>query len=121
MDRTDSTLWLHAYSGKENGLMIVGTSDSMRVLAKQLLAACDAASLSTANDWPQEIARPAVIGPYTDVSDYSVSFHLQGSAPLEKVAPHKRRNMWWPFFLAMAAFAATGLVTIWQWVLRHVL
>jgi hypothetical protein len=121
VDRTDSALWLHAYSGKDNGLMIVGTSDAMRALAQQLLAASDAATASTSDDWPKEIARPTVIGPYTDVPDYGLSFHLRGSAPLEKVVPHRRRNMWWPIFLAIAALAATGLATIWLWFLGHVL
>ncbi len=110
-------LWLHAYSGRENGLMIVGTRSSLKALGQQLVAAADAepSSSSTAN-WPIEVSHPAVAGPYKDVPDFALSFHLEGSSPASEVLPLRRRNLPAPLFLAVAICAMVGLITIFRWV-----
>src|SRR5579864_4206680 len=92
------SLWLHAYSGREHGLMIIGTPASMKDLAQQLLEACNQESVTEAAPWPPVIAKPKVVGPYKDIRHFGLSFHLRTSEPLEKVAPFTRRTLWPPVF-----------------------
>lgn len=111
------SLWLHAYSGREHGLMIIGTPASMRDLAQQLLNACNQESNAKATPWPAAIATPNVVGPYKDIRHFGLSFHLQGSEPLEKIAPLARRTVWTPVFFLAALFAVVGVVTVWRWLM----
>jgi hypothetical protein len=95
--------------------MVVGTPTSMRDLAQQLLKASERGAATEVTPWPPVIAQPQVIGPYKDVRHFTLSFHLQGSAPLEKVVPHKRRALWLPLFFLLAIFSSVGAVTVWRW------
>jgi len=117
MDNTSSSLWLHAYSGREHGLMIVGTPLSMRALAQQLLDASNPEAVAETTPWPPVIATPPVIGPYKDIRKFTLSFHLQGSAPLEKVARLSRRTLWPPLFALIALLTIVGAVTVWHWII----
>jgi hypothetical protein len=121
MEDHRASLWLHAYAGKENGLMVVGTPDTIRELAQKLLVATDAQSTVTSAVWPQEIACPPTIGPYVDVPDFTLSFHLKGEISLETVTPLRRRNLIWPVFVSVAFLSVIGAITLWQWVVGHVL
>ena len=114
MDETPDPLWLHAYSGKENGLMVVGSPSAMRALGQQLVTAADDSTAVTER-WPKEIASPSFVGPYRDVPDFQLSFHLKGTAPLDEIAPLRRRNVRAPVFLAVAACTIIGAVTAWRW------
>jgi hypothetical protein len=98
MDEKPPPLWLHAYSGKEQGLMIIGTPASMKALGQELLRASDDTGLQPADGWPRSIAAPEIVGPYKDIRGFSLSFHLKGTAPLETVAPLQRRTLWLPLF-----------------------
>lgn len=94
--------------------MVVGSPAMMRDLGKQLVAAADE-STTVAERWPKEIARPRVVGPYSDVCDYRFSFHLIGSAPLSEVAPIRHRNLHPIVFLAIGACTVVGAIAIWRW------
>jgi hypothetical protein len=118
MDEKPPPLWLHAYSGKEQGLMIIGTPASMRALGQELLRASDDPGLERDTvGWPRSIAAPEIVGPYKDSRGFSLSFHLQGTTPLETAAPLQRRTLWPPLFLLVATLTMVGAVSVWRWVL----
>lgn len=117
MENATPSLWLHAYSGREHGLMIIGTPASMKDLAQQLLKACNQEPVTQTTPWPPAIATPSVVGPYKDIRHFGLSFHLHGSEPLEKVAPFTRRTLWTPVFFLVALFAVIGAVTVWRWLI----
>ena len=119
MNDNSEPLWLHAYSGRENGLMVVGSPDSLKQLAQQLLTAVEAHPEKTSESWPPEIVAPRIIGPYTDMPDFALSFHIKGAAPLSEVVPLKRRTLPTPLFLAVAVCAITGVVTLLRWLLSY--
>jgi len=118
MSESSSPLWLHAYAGRENGLMVVGSAEALKTLGTQLQAAGDFVS-KPSKDWPAEVAHPLVAGPYRDVPDFQLTFHLVGDAPLSTAAPHIRRTMPAPLFLVIAACAVVGAVTIFRWVVSY--
>jgi len=97
--------------------MIVGTPSSMKELAQQLLDASNREIVAETAPWPLAIATPPVIGPYKDIRKFTLSFHLQGSAPVEKVAPLKRRTLWPPLFFLIALLTIVGAVNVWRWIL----
>jgi len=115
MSETPAPLWLHAYSGKENGLMIVGTSSSLKGLGQQLLAAAESDSKSANTPWPPQVACPAIVGPYKNMPEFKLSFHLQGTSPLESILPIRRSGMPTLFVVAVAICAIVGVFTIVRW------
>jgi len=117
MENPVPSLWLRAYSGRENGLMIIGTPAAMKSLGQRLIEASNPEAITEATSWPRAIVAPDVVGPYKDVPEFGLSFHLQGAEPLEKVAPFTRRNLWPPLFVLVALLTIVGLVTVWHWLL----
>lgn len=115
MSEAPSQLWLHAPSGRENGLMVIGTPEGLKELGAQLQTAGEFASKSSTN-WPTEIAHPWVAGPYKDVPDFQLSFHIAGDIPISAVLPLTRRSMPTPLLLVISACAVVGLITIVRWV-----
>ncbi|AXQ30461.1 hypothetical protein D0B54_18040 [Solimonas sp. K1W22B-7] len=105
-------LWLHAYSGKEHGLMVVGNPVSLRALGEALIAAADAGTQAQAGAYPLQVVRPSVIGPYTDIPDFTLSFHLQGAEPLHKVVPLGRRGPTTLVFVSVGLCGLVGLYSI---------
>ena len=117
MTDKSARFWLHAYAGRENGLMVVGDRPSIRALGEQLVAASDAADSSPSDQvWPVEISKPEVAGPYVDVPGFVLSFHLEGAAPAREVLPLCRRHRRAPLRLAVAGCAVIGSITILRWV-----
>jgi hypothetical protein len=64
---------MHRYRGKENGLMIIGTSSELLALGQSLIAAAENPPAPLVKDWPPEIAEVAIAG----ISQFSLSFHLE--------------------------------------------
>jgi hypothetical protein len=119
MDNKSSPLWLHAYSGRENGLMIVGDAAALEALGRQLQAAVPLDE-RTAPGWPRVVARPEVLGPYKDLRGFKLSFHIKGDSPVESLLPLRRRALRVPVLLLIAACAITGAVTIWEALVRAI-
>ncbi|MBC7624381.1 MAG: hypothetical protein H7232_13440 [Aeromicrobium sp.] len=115
---TADPLWLHAYSGKEHGMMVVGSPAAMRTLGQQLVAAANDLAPVTER-WPKEIASPSVVGPYRDIGDFQFSFHLRGSSPLGEVAPMGRRTLHPLVFVTVTGCTVVGAVTILRWLLER--
>lgn len=118
-DKPES-LWLHAYSGREHGLMVIGTPNAIKALGETLMTASDSALGEATDRWPREVAAPVIIGPYKDIPDFSLSFHVQGTAPLSEVAPLTRRSLPTPLFFGVAVCTVIGAVTLIRWVLNYV-
>jgi hypothetical protein len=118
MNESPSKLWLRSYSGKENGLMVVGTPESLKSLGVQLQTAGDFMNESS-KDWPSEVASPIVSGPYKDIPDFQLTFHIAGNAPISKATPLVRRNMPAPLFVIIAVCAVVGALTIFRWVVSY--
>lgn len=122
MSDKPAPLWLHAYSGRENGLMVVGDRSSLKALGQQLVAAADAeAASSSGQSWPIAIAHPEVAGPYKDISGFSLSFHLEGASPAAEVLPLSRRGLPTALFIVVAVCALVGLFTIGRWMVAYAL
>jgi hypothetical protein len=122
MSDSPSPLWLHAYSGRENGLMVVGDRSALKSLGQQLVAAAEVETAApSAQNWPVEIAHPDVVGPYKDIHGFALSFHLAGPSQAAEVLPLRRRGMPTPLFIAVAVCAAVGLFTIGRWVVAYAL
>jgi hypothetical protein len=98
-------------------LMIIGNRTSMSELAKQLQAAVDAQSAEQLPNWPPVVASPDVDGPYKDVPDFKLSFHLLGKTPLDQIAPLRRRSPPGLFLVAIVVCALAGAVSIALWAL----
>lgn len=121
MDSKHTHLWLHSYSGRENGLMVVGDRASIKALGEQLVAAAEAeVPPEGKGDWPVEISHPPVAGPYKDVPDFSLSFHLEGPGSVSEILPLRRRNLPPVVFIAIAASAAIGVITVARWISSYV-
>ena len=121
MSDSPAPLWLHAYSGRENGLMVVGDRSSLKALGQQLVAVAEAEATSSAEGWPVEIAHPEVVGPYKDIPGFALSFHLAGPSPAAELLPLGRRGLPTSLFIAAAVCIAVGLFTIGRWVVAYAL
>lgn len=121
MSHSPKPLWLHIYSGRENGLMVVGNRDSLKSLGNQLVSAAEANDAAQSERWPAVVARPEVVGPYNDTIDFKLSFHLEGTAPPVEVLPLCRRTVSLPVLSGVALLAVVGAVSIARWVLTYVL
>jgi hypothetical protein len=117
MDNPSNPLLLRVYAGRENGLMIVGDRTSLSALAMQLQAAVDSPPNAPLASWPAVVANPPVLGPYKDIQDFKLSFHLEGSSPLEQVIPLRRRGPPFLFLVVVAILAVTGIISIARWAL----
>lgn len=84
-------LKLFAYSGKENGLMVVGSRAALQDLASRLQDATAQEANVPDKGWPAEIVfYDPRIGPYKDQNDWRLSFHIEGPVPAEQKVPLQR-------------------------------
>ena len=80
----------HIYSGRENGLMLIGSVESLRKLAKELENAASQHEPSS-DQWPLEVAVLNAESPYIDRADFRVSIHL-ATRPLPQELLKKVRS-----------------------------
>ncbi|MCP5265037.1 MAG: hypothetical protein H6934_02950 [Burkholderiaceae bacterium] len=121
MNETTGRLWLHAHSDPTDGLMVIGSRSSLRALGKQLIEATDVTRLAVPDgNEPVKVAHPPVAGPYSDVSDFNLTFHLEGAAPAPEVLPPSRRSPRPVLVVAVLACALVGVVTIIRWIAASV-
>lgn len=119
MHQAPAPLLLRMYSGRENGLMVIGTPDELRRLGQQLIAV-DQFPVKEAN-WSAEVAHPIVVSPYVDAPDFQLSFHVAGEAPIPASLPLVRRNPHGAVKLSALVLAVIGLVSLARWVASHAL
>lgn len=118
MNSPVSNLKLHAYSGRENGLMVVGDVDALKALGAQLLAV-DATSSHSSSQFPPVVARPETTGPYIDVDGFQLTFHLDVGQPMKGNGIQARRNMHPWLLLACAVCTIVGAATITRWLISY--
>lgn len=121
MNDSRPPLLLRIYTGRENGLMVVGDRASLKALGQQLVTTAESEAVSSQQDWPATIASPKVAGPYSDTPDFTLSFHLEGQRPVGELLPLQRRGISPPFLIAVVIFSAVGLFTIARWVFANAL
>lgn len=121
MNNTHNPLRLCEFSGRENGLVIVGTPEALATLGQQLQTAAALQAHSPAPDgFPVEVASPDVISPYSDVNDFYLSFRIDRGEPVAEVFPRKRRSPSLLLFGLVVVCAVVGVITILQWC-KHLL
>jgi hypothetical protein len=109
---------LHAYSGRENGLMIIGDAEALKTLGQELQKAATYQPPANSENWPQQVAVLSTSSPYADREDYQVSIHLQ-TAPLPEVLRKRSRSA--PstaVFLAITFLALVGAISLPLWLWR---
>jgi hypothetical protein len=119
MHQAPAPLLLRAYSGREDGLMIIGTPDELRRLGQQLIAV-DQFSVKEGN-WPAEVAHPMVVSPYVDAPDFQLSFHVAGAVTVPASLPLVRRSPHGAVTLVALVLALIGLVSVARWAVSHAL
>jgi len=100
--------------------MIVGDEAALKSLGQQLILASDSdAEASSDKQWPVLIASPEVAGPYQDVRDFSLSFHLGNASSCQKLLPVSRRSIPVALFVPLTIFSAIGLISAFRWVVAN--
>lgn len=119
MHQAPATLLLRAYSGRDHGLMVIGTPDELRRLGQQLIVVDQFPAQE--GSWPAEVARPRVVSPYVDVPEFQLSFHVAGEVPLPTSLPLVRRQLHGAVTLSALILALIGLLSVARWVAVHAL
>jgi hypothetical protein len=112
----DGSLKLFTYHGRENGLMVVGSRETMQELTSQLQSALVSEGVQSTNDWPPELVSATVkMGPYKESWDFKLSFHIEGAVAAETKVPMSRRTVPTAAAFCILALAAVGFFTVAQW------
>jgi hypothetical protein len=109
-----SKLTVHAYTGRENGLMIIGTREQLSQFAQDLLSGLDQPNHSEIPGWPAQILAIDAPSPYTQ-KDFSVSFHLQTGPLLPSFSSRPAGATSTPVFIAVAVLTLLGIFSIPHW------
>ena len=115
---SEHSFQLHAYSGRENGLMIIGDAVALETLGQELQRAAAFQPPANPSNWPQQVAVLHALSPYADREDYQVSIHLR-TAPLPESL--RKRSMSGPstaVFLAITFLALVGAISLPLWLWR---
>jgi hypothetical protein len=111
-----TSIHLHAYAGRENGLMVIGSAAALGELGQQLQAVASFEPVVPATNWPREVAVLNCESPYSDRPDYRVSFHVQ-YAPIPPTLQRKsRQGPSAVVFLVLLPLALVGIVSLVRWV-----
>ena len=103
---------LHVHSGRESGLMIIGTPEALANLGQQLQAARDFTSTPETSGWPSQIAVLAAESPYRDRPDSQVSFHVQRQPLTAALQKRPRHGPSTTFLLVVAALTLFGALSL---------
>jgi hypothetical protein len=109
MAELSAPLKLFANTGRDPGLMVVGSREAMAELSLQLSSAIAAQPVSSSAEWPPELVSATIhVGPYIESQHWRVSFHVEGSVPSEQKALVCRGGppVW--FSLTTLALAVVG-------------
>ena len=118
MNTNPIPLKLLGYSGREQGIMVVGSKEGLLQLAHELQANVEAASDSARKEWPPRIAVAEVIlGPYANSRGWSMSFHIEGTVPAEEKLKLRRYGLHPALGVPILCFSLVGVVSIVRWLL----
>jgi hypothetical protein len=108
---------IHAYAGRENGLMIIGEREALRKLGKELLEPAVEEESTAEDEWPKQVAILNSASPYADRPDYQVSIHLQTAALPASLLKKARSGTSTAIFLGICFLSLVGAVSlpVWLW------
>jgi len=102
----------HIYFGRESGLMLVGTAESLRKLATELENAVSEEQ-SSPNNWPREVAVLNTVSPYSDREDFRISVHLATSTlPQELLRKARSGGASLTFIATVGSLAVIGAASL---------
>ena len=116
----EGLLRLHAYGGRENGLMIIGTEAALVQLAQELQRAASFQHPPDSAGWPRPVVTVNAASPYIDAPDFRLTFHVQREPLSETLLAPSRRGPPVPLVLAAIGLAGVGAVQVIAWLLRLV-
>jgi len=105
---------IHAFSGKERGLMVIGTAVDLRQLGQRLIDECRDAPDTEAVDWPRHVAE----APVSNATHFSLSFHLETRDGIKPKGSGLEGDLSKTVYLVLAAIGAISVV---YWAARLVL
>ena len=101
--------------------MVAGDRASIKALGEQLPVAAGGEAINDGKGKrPIKISHPFTVGPYKDVPDFALTFHLEGQGPLAEILPLRRRDLPPLVCVAVAVLAAVGAISIAPWIASHV-
>jgi len=102
---------IHQFSGKENGMMVIGKASEIRNFGKLLIEATSNLPEKEAVEWPPLVAE---LG-FTNARSYSLSFHLE-TADCTNPKGNGFHSETMKIFLF--GFAIVGIVSVAKWVVN---
>jgi hypothetical protein len=106
---------LHAYAGRESGLMVIGSAAALGELGQQLQAVASFEPVASATNWPREVAVLNCESPYQDRPDFRVSFHVQHEPLPATLQCKSRQRPSAVVFLVLLPLALVGIVSLVRW------
>jgi hypothetical protein len=111
-----TSIHLHAYAGRENGLMIIGSATALGELGQQLQAVASFEPVASTTNWPREVAVLNCESPYQDRPDYRVSFHVQHEPLPTTLQRQSRQAPSTVALLVVLTLALVGILSLVRWV-----
>jgi hypothetical protein len=99
---------VHQYSGKEKGIMVIGTASALNELGHELVTRTEKHPELVEEEWPKLVASREL----GTAPDYAISFHIEttrGNTPSTKKESEILRTV---FFV----FAIIGVVATVKWI-----
>ena len=104
---------VHAYRGKECGLMLIGTATEIRSLGQGLVGACRDLPETEAINWLRRLEEFQI----ANRPNYSISFHLETSDGAEPKGDGFQSGLSRTVTLVLAI---VGIVSVVRWVIERV-
>ena len=105
---------VHSYSGKERGLMVIGTAADLRQFGQRLVDECRAVPETEPIEWPRQVAEV----PISNTTCYSLSFHLETSDGAKPKGSGLEGDLIKTAYLVLAAI---GVISLVAWTVQLVL
>ena len=103
---------LHAFSGKESGLMIIATRENLQALARELLARSETPIEAPVPNWPAPVLVLNAESPLQNCPEYQVSCHRQSGTLPDTLMKKQLGRPGLGLFLVIGFLAAVGALSI---------
>lgn len=107
MKATELKFRAHEYTGREKGMMVIGSTTQLQQLSELLKAPIH----TEATEWPTQVTS---INIGSESNPYILSFHIENNSnkPLSNI-PRSSRSFW--VFTILLPFAIIGVLAIINW------
>lgn len=107
MKAIELKLRAHEYSGRESGMMVIGTITQLQQLSELLKAPIN----TETTEWPTQVAS---INIGSESNPYILSFHIENNSnKLLSNIPRSSRSFW--LLVTLIPFAIVGVLAIINW------